>query len=135
MIKKLLWITLAVVAAMTTRAALKAWAPGLYGRVWGEREVLREVTNDRPEDGQLHEEPRKPETEPPKQQDQTPPPLYATGAIRYKKRVLVQMSDGTVRTDLDNSDTRLVLTAVTSTYADIEGRRYWFRPREQAKTP
>lgn len=58
------------------------------------------------------------------------PPLYSTGYARRGNRVVFQMSDGTVRTEEDNSPGHLDrITYHARNYFDYDGARYWFRPR------
>ncbi|MBL9214400.1 MAG: hypothetical protein JNG83_02880 [Opitutaceae bacterium] len=56
--------------------------------------------------------------------------VYATGRVMTRGRVLITMSDGTVRTDLDNTPGEPPrLTRATGTFADFDGIRHWYRPR------
>jgi len=67
---------------------------------------------------------------------QVPEGVYLTGAIRHGQRFVIVLSDGTVRTDRDNWDQKNPpIEAVSRTFADVAGRRYYYRPRPAKETP
>jgi len=64
--------------------------------------------------------------------------VYALGYVRAGKHVRVCLSDGTVLSDMDNTDKdKPRLTRVTSTFVEFDGKRAWFRkpPPPQATAP
>lgn len=116
---------LVLVLAMGVRAATRKLVPGLYSAVWGGATVVEKHHQAEPIETVTKEEKKEQltSTVPSSAQNE----VYATGAVRRGRRVLVQLSDGTVRTDLDNEPGKVRLSKVTSTFADIDGKRYWFR--------
>lgn len=119
---KILAITaLSVVAALSLRITVHKVFPSLYDRIWTPRLVEKTVVQ--------HTETK---TTQQATQDKAPLPekdLYATGVARRGRRVIVQMSDGSTRTDEDNTPKETPrLTRVTKSYADWDGKRYWFKP-------
>jgi hypothetical protein len=136
-LKTIVTLTLCFTLALAMRAGIRRHFPDTYNFVWGaaekpvdkttkkgERdpektvvnEIARSETNNdravRSQNGQSEKE-----------------AVFATGSMRGRGRTIVQMSDGSVRTDRDNEAKKPArLTMVTSTFADFDGQRYWFKP-------
>jgi len=144
--KKTIQITAAVVAAFLLswllRASLHRFAPGWYAYAYGSastaaKDKLAEdhkgVGPQVPKDGPESREKPQMTAEPLKPAE---PTLYATGVLRTTDRVILVMSDGSVRTELDNTPGQTPrLTRATRHYADFDGVRYWIRPREVSEAP
>lgn len=120
-------------AAIVIRAGVRKFMPGLYSAIWGGATIVETphlanssssidtVTKEKENEKTASTVPSSSE-----------PQIFATGAVRRGRRILVQMSDGTVRTDLDNEPGRIRLSKVTSTFADIDGKRYHFKASSSA---
>ncbi|WP_438479840.1 hypothetical protein [Oleiharenicola lentus] len=55
--------------------------------------------------------------------------IFVTGILLKADRVILVMSDGSTRTEQDNTDLRNPrLTKVRRNFADFDGKRYWLRP-------
>lgn len=71
-----------------------------------------------------------------------PPPIYVTGVLRKGPRIIVVMSDGTTRTEQDNTPKtamdpyagKVKLSYVTKNYVVYDNKRMYLTPRvEQAQ--
>jgi len=125
--------------AVGLRAGLRRFAPSLSAYVWGDSGSLdksarglvqAETSPEKPRDSVALVEQSEHQGKAVPLSTDSAGSIYATGAVRYRGRVLVQMSDGSVTTDLDN-DKRPVLTRVTANYCDLNGVRMYFRPRTE----
>jgi len=138
--KKVIVILAAVMAAFllswSLRAALHRFAPDAYAYAYGSPQT---AAKDNLATDHQGEGPQAPKGGPESREiPQTPaeplqlgePSIYATGILRRGDRAILVMSDGSVRTELDNTPGQHPrLTRATRTYADFDGRRYWIRPR------
>lgn len=132
-LKTLLLIIIGVIVAMTTRALLKRFAPGLYGTVWGgstlhERKEVPPVEHDISTPSPPNQEPSKPKEEPQGKGEE----LYATGKLWSHREVIVVMSDGTVRSMEDNTEPgKPRVERIRKRFMDMEGKRYYWTPRKE----
>lgn len=128
-----------VLVGVGFRYVVKRFAPGMYDAFYG----VRVVTVHTPQSvsggaakpagpivasvGEVPELPMKKSVE---SGDGLPPAVYVTGILRRGDRVIVVMSDGTVRTDEDNVPGRQArLTYLTRTFVEWDGQRYWLTPK------
>lgn len=125
-IKILCIILLSFVAAASVRVTLKRYTPGLYSSVWGQLPAPVSPAAKRPESPL-------PTSRPESKPSRSSSPgheLSVTGILRRGERVIVVMSDGSVRTDEDNVPGKPNrLTRVTRTFMDWDGERYWVKPK------
>jgi len=130
---KLIAIVLASFAlAVSVRAGLRRWFPGTYASIWGTLPAPALVQKERPSttSAPLSPEPLLNSTQSKGEQSQKQEGLYLTGILRHGRRVVLVMSDGSVRTDEDNVPRGTVrLTYVTRTFMDWDGERYWVKPK------
>lgn len=134
-LKTIAIVLLSFALAASVRVGLRRWFPGMYASIWGEPSAHAKMNQPPPISSQ-----RETGTPPlplastrDRETASTLPdtaPLEVTGILMRGERVIVVLSDGSVRTEQDNRPGKPNrLDYVTRTYAEWDGKRYWLKPR------
>lgn len=125
-------VLLAMIVAMSFRFVIRRYFPRAHDAVWGQRYAPKEdkVTPV------LVEPPKVPPGELQKQQTEKEEPLYMTGKLWTPDgKVIVVMSDGTVRSVEDNTEPdKPRVERIMRRFMDFQGRRYYLMPRPALQT-
>jgi len=133
-LKAIVTTLLCCMVLMLVRATIKSHFPKAYAAVWGQPEPSPEgKIFTQVKEPTVPTIPKKPEAikSPLPQIEATDEQgLFVTGILRHGRRLIAVMSDGSVRTDEDNTKiTPHRLTYATRTFIDWDGKRYWVRPQ------
>lgn len=144
-----LWVSGALLVAVSLRLALRQWWPSGYAAIWGAVPIYDNEEKNKNEKSALEkfDEGTAPDNHsfgesggarllsPNKPTLEKPDTLYATGRIWGKGLVWVVMSDGTVRSMDDNIDPKKpIVERIRRHYMDMDGRRYYYRPKSTPAT-
>jgi len=121
-LKMVVTLLLCFVLAALTRIALHKAAPGVYGLIWGQPPAPTQAPQLSPSASSV--------TEPKPSPESTQPHLDVTGILLKGRHAVVVMSDGTVRTEQDNTEPdKPRLSYLTRTFVEWDGKRYWVKPK------